>query len=68
MSHKKPAKPYWEMTTTELRAATQEFDKEFVADRAQPLTPAMRIRWKRAQAKLPPPPPISLDHRTVLSE
>ena len=32
MSRKVPAKPYWEMTTKELREATQEFDEEFVAD------------------------------------
>ena len=54
MSHKKNAKPYWEMTTEELREATKEFDEEFVADRAKPLTPEMRARWERAKAKLPP--------------
>lgn len=53
MSRKKPAKPYLEMTTEELHKATEEFDKEFVADRAQPLSPQMRRRWERAKAKSP---------------
>ncbi len=51
MSRKKPAKPYWEMTTEQLREATKEFDEEFVADKAQPLSPQMRRRWERAKAK-----------------
>ena len=42
MGHKKTAKPYWDMTTEELREATKEFDNEFVADKAQPLTPQVR--------------------------
>jgi hypothetical protein len=46
-------KPYWEMTTQELQAATKEFDKEFVADKAKPLSKAMRARWQRAKAKPP---------------
>src|SRR5947209_8466859 len=53
MSHKKAAKPYWEMTTEELRDATKEFDEEFVADKATPLTPQLRARWERARAKPP---------------
>ena len=53
MSRKKAAKPYWEMTTEELREATNEFDKEFVADKARPLTPQMRVRWQRAKNKQP---------------
>jgi hypothetical protein len=51
MSRKPKVKPYWEMTTEELREATKEFDEEFVADKAQELTPAMRARWERAKAK-----------------
>ena len=53
MSRKKPAKAYWEMTTEELREATKEFDEEFVADRAKPLTPQMQARWERARTKPP---------------
>jgi hypothetical protein len=53
MSRKRPSKPYWNMTTEELREATREFDQEFVADKAQPLTPEMQARWERAKAKEP---------------
>ena len=53
MKRKRPAKPYWEMTTKELRDATEEFDEEFVADKAQPLTPPMQAQWERAKAKPP---------------
>src|SRR5947209_13245870 len=47
---RKKEKPYWEMTTEELAEATKEFDEEFVADKAKPLTPEMRARWERAKA------------------
>ncbi len=53
MSRKKGAKPYWKMTTEELQEATKEFDEEFVADKAKPLSPQMRRRWERAKTKLP---------------
>ncbi|HJT76842.1 MAG TPA: hypothetical protein VJ739_06530 [Gemmataceae bacterium] len=53
MNRKKPAKPYWEMTTEELREATKEFDEEFIADKAKPLTPRMQARWERAKARPP---------------
>jgi hypothetical protein len=53
MSRKRPVKPYWEMTTEELREATKEFDEEFVADKAKPLTPRMQARWERAKARRP---------------
>ena len=51
MSRKKPAKPYWEMTTAELREATKEFDEDFVFERTTPLTPEMRAQWEQAKAK-----------------
>ena len=51
MSRKQATKPYWEMTTEELREATKEFDEEFVAEQAKPLTPAMRARWEKVKAK-----------------
>ena len=51
MSRKKDAKPYWEMTTDELREATKEFDEEFVFERTKPLSPEMRAKWERAKAK-----------------
>jgi hypothetical protein len=43
----KKNKPYWEMTTAELREATREFDEEMVIDKSKPLTPEMRAWWKR---------------------
>jgi hypothetical protein len=52
MSRKKSEKPYWEMTTEELREATKQFDEEFVFERSKPLTPQMKARWERAKAKL----------------
>ncbi|HEV3079587.1 MAG TPA: hypothetical protein VGY66_07400 [Gemmataceae bacterium] len=51
MSRKKSVKPYWEMTTKELTEATREFNEEFVADKARPLTPQMQLRWQRAKAR-----------------
>lgn len=53
MNRKKTSKQYWEMTTEELQKATKEFDAEFVADRAKPMTPEMKARWERAKAKPP---------------
>jgi hypothetical protein len=53
MSRKNPVNPYWEMTTAELRDATREFEEEFVADKATPLTPQLQARWERAKAKRP---------------
>ncbi len=53
MNHKKTQKPYWEMTTEELREATKEFDEEFVADRAKPMTAKMKAQWELAKAKFP---------------
>ena len=46
-------KPYWEMTTAELREATSEFEEEFVAEMAKPLNAAMRARWNKMKRKKP---------------
>jgi hypothetical protein len=46
---KKPNKPYWEMSSTELAAATGEFDREFVPTR--PLSEADKAAHRRARAK-----------------
>jgi hypothetical protein len=51
MRRKVADKPYWEMTTDELRDATKEFDEEFVAEKAKPLTPQMQARWDQARRK-----------------
>ena len=49
---KNPAsKPYWEMTTAELREATKEFDREFVGDTFGPPTPEQRARFERARKR-----------------
>ncbi len=45
------AKPYWEMTTAELREATKEFDQEFVGDTFRPATAAERARFERARKR-----------------
>ena len=46
-----PSKPYWEMTTAELREATKEFDREFVGDTFRPPTPQQRARFERARKR-----------------
>ncbi len=51
MKTKKPPKPYWEMTTAELREATKQFDEEFVADKGRPLTPEEQEIWEQVKAK-----------------
>ena len=51
MSKKSAQKPYWEMTTEELREATKEFDEDFVSDKCTPLTSEMRARWQAAKRK-----------------
>jgi hypothetical protein len=53
MNRKRTKKPYWEMTAAELQKATQEFDEEFVADKARPLSPEMKAKWERARLKSP---------------
>ena len=48
---KKAQKPYWEMNTQELAAATAELDQEFVIDKCTPLSPEMRARWEKTKRK-----------------
>ena len=45
------SKPYWEMTTAELREATSEFDREFIGDTFGPPTPEQRSRFEKAKRK-----------------
>ncbi len=45
------SKPYWEMTTAEVREATKEFGREFVGDTFRPLTSAERARFERARRR-----------------
>ena len=51
MNRRKQAKPFWEMNTEELAAATAEFDKEFIVDTFRPMTAAERARWQRIKRK-----------------
>ena len=44
-------KPYWEMTTAELREATKEFDQEFIGDTFGPPTPEQRAQFERARKR-----------------
>src|SRR5690349_913753 len=48
---RKSQKPYWQMNTQELAAATAELDQEFVIDKCTPLSPEMRSRWEKARRK-----------------
>jgi len=63
---KKPSKPYWEMTTAELREATKEFDKPLKRDTFRPLTPALKAQLARAKRKLPGRPPVGNGAERVL--
>ena len=47
----KDAKKYWDMTKAELAAATKEFDREFIADKARPMTSAERDQEQRARLR-----------------
>jgi hypothetical protein len=52
MSRKPAGKSDEELTSSELAATTAEFDQEFVAGKAKPMTTEMRARWESAKAKL----------------
>ena len=45
------AKPYWEMTTAEVREATKEFDEEFIGDTFGPPMAEQRAQDRRARRK-----------------
>jgi hypothetical protein len=49
---KTPAsKPFWKMTTAQLRAATKEFDQECIGDTFRPATPEEQARFGRARKR-----------------
>jgi len=52
MKRKKPDKPYWEMTTAELREATKEYDKEFSTEKTVPCPPEEFVRHLRLMRRL----------------
>jgi hypothetical protein len=45
------AKAYWEMTTAELRAVTQDLDQEHIGDTFRPATPEEQARFERARKR-----------------
>ena len=51
-------KKYWEMNKAELAAATREFDQEFIADKARPMTAVERAEERRARMRGPGRPKI----------
>lgn len=51
MKTNRRVKPSSELTERELEAMSREFDKEFIADAFQPLTPAARRLWEQAKRK-----------------
>jgi hypothetical protein len=53
MTRKRSPKPYWEMTTAELREATKQFDEEFVAEKGRRLTAEEQALWEQVKAKAP---------------
>jgi hypothetical protein len=61
---KRAAKPYQEMTTAELRAATKEFDRESVGDTFGPPTPKQRAQLERAKRGRGRPP-IGAGSKTI---
>src|SRR5262245_54316808 len=48
---KRGMKPFAQMTSEELRAATAEFDREMVSKSFRPLSPRARARWRKARQK-----------------
>ena len=48
---KKRTKPYTQMNSKELAAATAKFDAEFVIDKSRELTPDEKAQWRRAKRK-----------------
>jgi len=51
MKPKRSAKPFHEMTTNELADATEEFDREFVADTFGKAPPEARARHAKARKR-----------------
>ena len=60
----RPLKPYWKMTTAELREATKEFDQEFIGDTFGPPTAEQRAQDRRARRKRGRPP-VGLGSKTI---
>lgn len=48
---KKSNKKFWEMNKAELAEATKEFDREFIADEARPMSSKERAQERRARKR-----------------
>ena len=57
-------KPYWKMTTAELREATKEFDQEFIGETFGPPSAEQRAQDRRARGKRGRPP-VGLGSKTI---
>jgi hypothetical protein len=47
----KASKKYWEMNKSELAGATKEFDQEFIAEKARPMTSRERREEQQARRR-----------------
>jgi len=43
--------PFSRMTSEQLQSATAEFDRDMIHDSFGPLTPAARVKWRKARQK-----------------
>jgi len=50
-SKTRASKPYWKMTTAELREATKEFDQECIGETFRPATTKEQARFERARKR-----------------
>jgi hypothetical protein len=51
MKKRSPVKEFLKLSAAERKKATAEFDREFVADTFQPLSPKERAQWSKAKRK-----------------
>lgn len=66
MKAKHRPKPFWEMTTADLRAATKEFDAPSGTSYGfRPLTPKQQAEWKRIKRR-PGRPRVGKGAKSVL--
>lgn len=65
MKGKKPSaiEAFLALSDEEKDRECREYDKEFIADSARPLTPAQRKLWENAKARQPSKTPESLSRR-----
>lgn len=61
-----PVDEFLALSDAEKEAVVAEFDQEFIADKAKPLTPAMKRLWTRAKRKKPGRPRVGEGAERVL--